>query len=468
MYITSSFTGELEFIIIIHNRQKQKSARNRQKNGMVALVRKNDDIGFDLDKAAKCADTYSSSVGVRCIVISSKGTTLYSSGGEKNSCMFCRKIESLTGKNRDCSSAHLYGSYQAERFGGKYVFFCPMGLVHWASPIIIGGIMKGAVLGGPVQMVEPDEFLIEDIIRKSNIRDTQLDEVIKYIKEIPVIKPEVVNSMSELLFIVAAHISDIQPSMYMEEREYHEQQSHISEYIHYIKTMGGDEDSLQSYPLDKEKELLSLIAIGDKAGAQRVLNEIFGHIFFSTGGNFSIIKARILELIVLLSRAALEGGADVEQIFGLNYNYLNEINGFGTVEELTHWLSRIMARFTDLVFNLDDIKHVDVIYKAIDYVKRNYMRKITLEEVASRVYLSPTYFSKVFKEEMKVNFNSFLNNIRIEMSKKLLADESIDLVDLASMVGFEDQSYFSKVFKKVTGISPGKYRESRGQLKRIL
>ncbi|MGI6777080.1 MAG: helix-turn-helix transcriptional regulator [Acetivibrionales bacterium] len=170
----------------------------------------------------------------------------------------------------------------------------------------------------------------------------------------------------------------------------------------------------------------------------------------------------------MLSRAALEGGADVEQIFGLNYKYLSEIHSFSTVEELTYWLSKIMVRFTDCVFNLTDVKHVDVIYKAIDYVKRNYMKKITLEEVASQVYLSPSYFSKIFKEEMKINFNTYLNQIRIEMSKKLLLDDSIVLVDVSNLVGYEDQSYFSKVFKKMTGVSPGKYRESRGQIKALL
>lgn len=430
-------------------------------------VKERDDIGFNLERAVRCVEDYSNSVGVRCIIIDTYGQTLYDTYGDDNACKFCKRIDGILNKHQNCSNAHLYGSYQAERFGGKYVFFCPMGLVHWVSPIMVDGIMKGAVLGGPVQMIEPDDFLLEEIIQKNNVEETHLSEIWKYVNEIPVIRPERVNSLSELLFIVAAHISDIQPSKYLEEREYQEQQSDISEYIHYIKTMGGDDNNLQGYPLEKEKELLSLISLGDKAGSQKVLNEIFGHIFFSTGGNFEVIKARVLELIVLLSRAALEGGADVEQIFGLNYRYLSEIHGFKMVEELTFWLSRIMARFTDCVFNLTDVKHVDVIYRAINYVKQNYMNKITLEEVASHVYLSPSYFSKIFKEEMKYNFNTYLNHIRIEMSKKLLMDDSIDLVDVSNLVGYEDQSYFSKVFKKMTGVSPGKYRESRGQVKRI-
>ncbi|HEY8501002.1 MAG TPA: helix-turn-helix transcriptional regulator, partial [Clostridia bacterium] len=56
-------------------------------------------------------------------------------------------------------------------------------------------------------------------------------------------------------------------------------------------------------------------------------------------------------------------------------------------------------------------------------------------------------------------FNTYLNYIRIEMSKKLLSDPSIAIVDISNLVGFEDQSYFSKVFKKMTGQSPKKFRE---------
>jgi YesN/AraC family two-component response regulator len=96
------------------------------------------------------------------------------------------------------------------------------------------------------------------------------------------------------------------------------------------------------------------------------------------------------------------------------------------------------------------------------------MKKLTLEEVASCVYLSPSYFSKVFKTEMNCNFVTYLNRLRIEMSKKLLLDNNIDLVDISNIVGYEDQSYFSKIFKKMTGVSPGKFRDCRGQTNKII
>lgn len=313
-------------------------------------------------------------------------------------------------------------------------------------------------------MVDPNEFLIDEIIER-NIKDKSvLSELKEHLKDIPVVKPDKVTSLSDLLYIVAEHASDSVSLKYKEATDYNRQQSDISQYIHDIKNMSGDRRPVESYPIEKEKDLLKHISIGDKKSAQKILNEILGHIFFSSGMDFEVIKSRTLELVVLLSRAALEGGADNEEVFGLNCHYINQIFSFKTVEEISFWLSKILTRFTDCVFNLANVKHADIIYKAIEYINKNYMSKITLEDVASYVHLSPPYFSKLFKDETRKNFNVYLNNVRIEMGKKLLLDESIPLVDVSILIGFEDQSYFSRVFKKITGVTPGKFRKSRGQV----
>jgi len=426
-------------------------------------IRLFDDIGFDLEKAKKCMDTYTKSTGVSSFIIDSNGEIIYQASGKLCS-NFCQNVQCILNDPSICKNAHLYGSYQAERFGGKYIFFCPMGLVHWVSPLNSNTVAKCSLVCGPVLMLDPNEFLLDEILERNISDKDKIKELKEHLIEIPIIKPEVVTSLSDLLFIVASHITDTTPSPYLEALDYNAQQSDISQYIHYVKTMGGDENPVKGYPLEKERELLSRISIGDKPGAQKILNEILGHVFFSTGWDFELIKSRVLELIVLLSRAAMEGGADAEEVFGLNYQFISQIYSFKTVEDISYWLSKILARFTDCVFNLANVKHADIIYKAIEYVNKNYMKKISLEDVASYVHLSPTYFSKLFKDETQYNFNTYLNNVRIEMGKKLLLDESIPIVDISNLIGFEDQSYFSKVFKKITGVTPGKYRKSRGQM----
>lgn len=430
------------------------------------LIKEVNDLIFDLTKAKKQVHAYSRATGIECLIIDSAGNYLSESCFSGHLCQFCSQIQNNAVNRPNCASVHLYGSYQAERFDGKYIYFCPVGLVYWASPITINNTFQGALIGGPVLMVDPDEFLLDDLIKKSGINDTELKKLNEYIQRVPVIQPDIVNSLSELLFIIASGLSVDSASRHNEHTMSNIIQAQISESIHHIKSLTNEDNEKINYPFEKEKELVSKIALGDKPSAQKVLNEILGYVFFSSGQDLEFIKARVLELVVLLSRAAVEGGADSVEIFGLNYKYLSDIHKFKTVEELTFWLSTIMARFTDCVFNLADVRHKDIIYKAVDFIKRNFMEKITLEEVAKHVYLNPSYFSKIFKNEMKCTFVTYINTIRINASKSLLLDTSIPLTDVSSRVGFEDQSYFTKVFKKATGVTPGKYRESRGQLVR--
>ena len=100
------------------------------------------------------------------------------------------------------------------------------------------------------------------------------------------------------------------------------------------------------------------------------------------------------------------------------------------------------------------------ITKAIQYIKHNYPQNISLQQVASHVNLSSGYLSNLFKKELQVTFVEYLNLYRIERAKELLAQTSMKSYDIAVQVGFSPEyTYFSKVFKKVTGLNPNEYRK---------
>lgn len=428
---------------------------------------------YNFSAAIEAASHYRAATGVPCFVIDSRGN-VQGTPDIFHTCMVCSQLYGEKPGQEVCRKTHLYGCYQSERFGGRYHYFCPASLNYWASPIMFDGVIQGAMIAGPVLLIEREE-LLSDILRPQRRLEATSGELLPkaathidtehlrtLVKKIKRINPSRAHSLSELLFYTAASVSDSGSRVLSEKNDELEQQSRISEYIHHIKTMEGQERPGYVYPIEKERELLHMISKGDKKNAQAVLNELLGSVFFSAGEDFSMIKSRVMELVVLLSRAAMEGGADAEQIFGLNFTYLSQVHSFRSTNDLAYWLSRILERFTDLVFDLKDIKHTDAIYKAIQYIHEHYARRITLEEVASEVYLSSAYFSKIFRQEVGNTFKSYLNQIRIEKSKILLRDRNIQLVDVAGMVGYEDQSYFTKVFKKFIGTSPGKYRESWG------
>jgi AraC-like DNA-binding protein len=222
-------------------------------------------------------------------------------------------------------------------------------------------------------------------------------------------------------------------------------------------------DGSVPYPIDSERLLLEAIKSGNKTEAQRLLNQLLGNIYFCSGCDFGRIKVRVTELLVLLSRASIEGGAGIGDIFGLSEDLFREINQLNNLEDLSVWLSGAMHRYISYVFDFLKVKHSDAIFKTTQYVRGRFAEKLTLDDIAKNVYLSKSYLCKLFKEEVGLNITAFINKVRVEKSKALLLDHTLSIVDIAAMTGFVDQSYFTKVFKKITGSSPGKYRESSGK-----
>jgi len=365
-------------------------------------------------------------------------------------CVFSSTGSLRPEEREQCRIAYEYASSQAMRFGGKYVSFCHRGFAHLASPVFGGGKLEGTVFAGPFLLVSRDEYLNED-----SKWGGDKEELRRLLESVTVLSPGVAFSFSELLYYLAGHLSCPDSSSLSGGSADVNMPEIVSQYIERIQDNSG------FYPLEKEDALLLAMASGDVNGCKAILDNLVSYIFSDSELRFEAMRSRVLELTVLLSRVAGKGGANSENIFGVNYNNLRDISSYDNANDLSEWLNKIMDLFMDHIFRFSEAKHADVIYKAINFIKANYMNKISLEDVAGAVYLSPAYFSRVFKQETGHNFSSYLNKVRIDESKLLLKNAKVNISDISGMVGYEDQSYYSKVFKKVTGMSPLKYRQSR-------
>lgn len=99
-----------------------------------------------------------------------------------------------------------------------------------------------------------------------------------------------------------------------------------------------------------------------------------------------------------------------------------------------------------------------VVKNALEYMEDHYSHKLTLSMVADHTFVSQWHLSKLLNKHQEQSFSEILNQIRIRHARELLSDPSLRIVDIAEMVGFLDAAHFSRVFKKLVGVSANEYR----------
>lgn len=102
-----------------------------------------------------------------------------------------------------------------------------------------------------------------------------------------------------------------------------------------------------------------------------------------------------------------------------------------------------------------------IVKNAVEYMEEHYAEKVTLSELADKMYVSQWHLSKLLNKHTKKSFSELLNEIRVKEAKQLLKDPSLRVGDVAEMVGFLDIAHFSRVFKKCTGMSANEYRNKK-------
>jgi two-component system response regulator YesN len=219
------------------------------------------------------------------------------------------------------------------------------------------------------------------------------------------------------------------------------------------------------YPYETERGLLESVTGSDRPKARKLLGELMGHIFSEPGGDFSKVKTRAYEFVAMLSRTATDAGASPDHAFRLSHSFFKKSQDTEDINVLRLSLTKLAGQFIDGVSAFSDAKYAGVIHRALRYMRQNYGGRICLGDVAREAGLSPSHFSRVFKKETGCNFNAYMNTVRIEKGMALMRDGNRTLADIADAVGFKDRSYFTKVFKRVTGVSPRHFMKTRGRLR---
>lgn len=350
---------------------------------------------------------------------------------------FCAGCPIAADGGCDPAIAHQFGSYEAERWGGQYIYYCPASLVFVATLVYDEGAPAHSLIGGPLRM-GPIEDLLPDIS----------DEMRELVLALPERAPSEVSGMARVQQIVCRSFDTGIAS------------SSVPDDAEAMSPSGGDTriDWAHAYPFDEERRLVEMIRRGDRRGSAELINQLLAVLYLSSRGNLDSLRQGSAELITLFSRAAIQGGADAAAVFGEKLELSGRLAGFQSLDELSTFLVSVFHRFVGYVFDFSRFQHADALHRVVSYVRAHYPEHIALADVAREVWLSPSYLSSVFSSEMGMSFTAYVQTVRVEKSKELLLDTRRPIAEIASVTGFADQSYFTKVFTKSVGVSPTQFR----------
>jgi two-component system, response regulator YesN len=203
--------------------------------------------------------------------------------------------------------------------------------------------------------------------------------------------------------------------------------------------------------LQDEKKLLDAVRQGDENQVLFYFN-LYVKNFTANKNISSLVKKSFDELFIIISRMLHE--------FGINYNWRP---AFEESEDMSMTLEKGKTELLSVVNHVQlwrNNQAKGMLNKAKEFIETHYADSITLELVAEYMELSPFYLSKFFKDRYGMNFIDYLTEIRIQHAKEEMVDQGKSLKEICFSIGYKDPNYFSRVFKKQTGLTPTEFRRA--------
>lgn len=204
------------------------------------------------------------------------------------------------------------------------------------------------------------------------------------------------------------------------------------------------------------KVFLSCINTGDLKAAQNIFDNFFNELNLM---DMQVIQNFIFDLFGMMSNEMKNTGIDIFVATGGKFNY-KDILLFTDKDDLKAWGISILKEIENYYKNNGKTSEGYLISKAKEYIKENYGKDISLEDVADHIFLSHAYLSRLFKEQTGENFIDYMVKVRIEKAIELLKDPRYKAYEVSSMVGYKSIRYFTKIFKSYTSYTPSQFRSN--------
>jgi AraC-like DNA-binding protein len=377
--------------------------------------------GLTAELYAALAEAYQRQWGADLYAVDSRGAIVL---GE-NPCTGC--IEEA------CRCARLSATRGTMRWGEATVSFCPGQRLIWAVPLTV----NLEIVGGLVASL-PEELAFKSAA-SDELRDfRQLCQALRVLAE-------------EAKLTNTSHLE-------LRRLQYTGEQCRAYA-LHAAKMT--DHNSLRKLYLREEPALFAAIRSGDRPAAREILNRVLVGLHHHAAGRVDLLKSVFLELVVVMSRTAVEAGGDPEELLGTNFSSMAALAHMSTEEQIGGWLVRTLEHLLDAIERGRAHDPGVLVTAALAYIQQNCACPLHRDDVASAVGVSPSHFSYLIRKETGSTFTELLNEARTDRAADLLRQSDNSLAAISLMCGFGDQSYFTKVFKRHRKQTPLRYRKSK-------
>ena len=213
-----------------------------------------------------------------------------------------------------------------------------------------------------------------------------------------------------------------------------------------------------SYPYEVESLILEAIDSGD----QRLIEigfEAFNHSLIQGPLSLEQKKTCLYEFLTVVTRALKEDGHSVARLESFKSREFESIRNVCTSDDFLHVLFEIEQHIRDFVGQRgDDTKETRM--RILNYVEEHVCKNISLSSIAQHFHYSPTYLSRLIKEETGLTFPQLHNYLRVKKALVLLKNSNLEVGTIAKDVGYHNICHFNRIFKNLTGITPSEYRRT--------
>ncbi|MGA2977231.1 MAG: helix-turn-helix domain-containing protein [Spirochaetia bacterium] len=410
--------------------------------------------GIDVRRAQRLGAEYRAATGLPLLLVDAEGRELWKLGG----CSLCARLAASAKRERLCRGHRRTAVEESFRWGEPYISVCPFGLVTFAVPLsrerhLLAGLLSGFSI---FPQMEPD--MREEVIQRIRGYGIRSGPGPRARLRFRVIPSEGLRRSSRLLFDLTAAYGMNDAEQIAESREKSLQQFSIANYLDDVRA--GKQDLLTSLA-SMENEIIDKVVLGDLSGSREIINRFLGVIFLESGMNFDMLKVRLLELIVVISRAAMSKGISADGLLGPRYSYLTDINAATGFDDLFWKVTKALENFTRAVSEERGRTALAHMTRMRDFLSKSFASRVSAREVAAAAGLSVSRALHLFKKESGMSLSAYIARQRIDYALYLLKNTDRSMAEIASECGFFDQSHFTKTFRSLEGAPPLRYRREQ-------